>query len=185
MKSLFVIVPALAFAIAGCTTSSQVQEMIDASHRDYLQKSEAHETSINVLKQSSVTSLEKGKANAASIGALEKQMEEVLQRQNIVQGYAEASKVMSAANTVKVSDLEAEMVATKESLEETVARLSEIDQLQEEVMIRHYQLIADSATAAIDALKAKGISSTNDVPAKLDEPIEIVAPDTTALPVVE
>jgi hypothetical protein len=185
MKSLFAVVAVLSIAVTGCTTSSKVQEMIDASHRDYLQKAESYDASINLLKQSSIASLEKGKANSDAIIGLERQMKDVLGRQKTVQENADASKVMSAANTVKVADLEVELDELRESIEKTVDRLSDIDQLQEEVMVRHYQLIADSASAAIDALQAAGASSTNDIPVPLDEPIEIVAPDTTAVPLAK
>ena len=41
----------------GCATKSQVQDMIDGSHRDYLATTKAHEKSIDVLKQSSVAAL--------------------------------------------------------------------------------------------------------------------------------
>ncbi len=170
------IVPVLAIALAGCTTSSKVQELIDASYRDQLQKCEAQDASINLLRKSSVTALEKGKANTDSIAILQKQVDKLLAQQQAIQNYAEASKVMSAANTVKVADLEAELGELKDALDKTVARLSEIDQLQEKVMIQHYQTIADSAAAAIETLKIDGSTATNGIPAQLDSPVEIGAP---------
>jgi hypothetical protein len=166
--------------VAGCATSSHVQEMIDASHQDYLQQSEERDASINLLKESSVASLEKAKANADSIAVLEKQVQKLLTQQDSVKGHAEASKVMSAANTVKIADLGAEVAELAESVKKTLARLSEIDQLQEGVMIRYYSAIAESAAAAAETLKADGSTATNNVPAQLDQPIEIVAPDTSA-----
>ena len=54
------------------------------------------------------------------------------------------------------------------------------DKLYEGVMIAHYQMIADSANEAITQLKAAGWHASTNAPVDLDEPIEIVAPDTTA-----
>ena len=55
MKSLNpIIILSLAAVISGCATSSQVQEMIDASHQDYLNRMDAHENSIDVLKKSAI-----------------------------------------------------------------------------------------------------------------------------------
>ncbi len=177
MKALFKItVPALAVVLAGCTTSSQVQELIDASHRDQLETGQAHAASIDLLKKSSITALENGKANTDSIAILQKQVEKLLAQQEAIKNYAEASKVMSAANTVKVADLEAVVAELKEAIDKTVAELSEIDQLQETVMMQHYQAIADSAAAAIQTLKLDGSTATNDLPARFDDPFEIAAP---------
>jgi hypothetical protein len=58
--------------------------------------------------------------------------------------------------------------------------MGDIDKLYEEVLIRQFQIISDSAKAAIDSLKADGFSATTNAPVKLDLPIEIVAPDTAA-----
>ena len=185
MKVQHIAVPALALVLAGCTTSSQVQEIIDQTHRDYLEQSGAHEASIEVLKQSSMAALERSKKNSESIAALSVDMQEVLERIKVVQGYADASKVMSAANTVKVSDFEHELEVFRETLETTHARMLEVDAIQEEVAIRHYQSIVDAACRAIDTLKANGLGATNQVSATLEDPIEIIAPDTSAAPVAE
>ena len=169
---------AVTMILAGCASTSQVQEMIDASHRDYLNRADAHEASIDVLKKSAMTGLETSKENAATIIQLQTDLEEASTRLKIIQGYAEASKILSAANTVKVADLEDSMLTNHELTEATTKRLAEIDTLYEEVMVAHYQLIVDSATAAIESLQENGSIANTNAPVQLDAPIEIVAPDT-------
>jgi hypothetical protein len=164
----------------GCATKSQVQEMIDASHRDYLEASQEHEKSIDVLKQSSVVALEQNEAQADLLVSLQKQLEAALAQLKPMQGDAEAAKVMSAANTVKVAELSGDVLANKESINETAEKMDTIDKLFEEVMIGHYQNIADSAASAIAALQADDVAPSNGASAGLAEPIEIVAPDTSA-----
>jgi len=154
--------------------------MIDASHRDYRTTSEAHEASINVLKQSSVATSEQNKEHADTLTSLQKQLDAALAQLKVMKGNAEAAKVMSAANTVKVAELGDAMLANQEAINETTERMESIDNLFERVMIDHYQMIADSATAAIAALQVDDVASTNGAPAGLAEPIEIVAPDTSA-----
>ena len=166
--------------LSGCTTSSKVQQMIDASHRDYLSQLETHEESIDVLRQSAKAGLEKSSANAERIAALEKQMAGLAHQMVVVQDLANASKVMSAANTVKVSGLEETVAANKEDADKILNRMAGIDKLYEEGLIRQFQDIATSANAAIESLKANGFSSTTNAPVKLDKPLEIMAPDTTA-----
>jgi hypothetical protein len=183
MKAAYSIALAgLAMVVAGCATSSQVQEMIDASHRDYLTQAESHDASIEVLKKSAMTGLEKSQENSETLVALQARMDEAITQQKTIQGYAEASKVMSAANTVKVAELEEELRTNAESDAESQERLTTIDKLYESVMIAHYQMIADSANAAIESLKADGMAANTNAPVNLDEPIEIVAPDTTSPP---
>jgi hypothetical protein len=172
----------LAFTLAGCATSSQVQEMIDASHQDYLTKAEAHEASIEVLKKSAMTGLEKSKANAEALAALQAELDDVLQQLKVIRGYAEASKVMSAANTVKVAELDEQLQANAEADAREVERLTRIDKLYEATMIANYTVIAEGATAAIATLKTEGVQSSTNAPVKLNEPIEIVAPDTSMPP---
>jgi hypothetical protein len=169
----------LAFTVAGCATSSQVQEMIDASHQDYLTKAESHEASIEVLKKSAMAGLEKSKANAEALASLQAQLEDILQQMRIIRGYAEASKVMSAANTVKVAELDEQLQANAEADAREVERLTRIDKLYEGTMVANYTMIAESANAAIASLKAEGMQSNTNAPVKLNEPIEIVAPDTS------
>lgn len=165
---------------AGCTTSSKVQQMIDASHRDYLKTTQAHTSSINVLKQSSVTLLEQNEQQEDTLVSLQKQLDAALAQLKPMQGNAEAAKVMSAANTVKVAELSDAVLANQEAINETAEKMNTIDHLFEEVMIRHFQNIADSASAAIAALQADDVAATNGASTGLAEPIEIVAPDTSA-----
>ncbi len=181
MKSLNpIIVLSLAAVLSGCATSSNVQEMIDASHRDYLDRMDTHESSIDVLKKSAMAGLEKSKENAVQLQALQTQLDAVLKQMTIVQRNADASKLMSASNTVKVDELDEFMTNYQEKADKIMAQMGDIDRLYEEVLIQQYQVIADSAKAAIDTLKADGFSATTNAPVKLDLPIEIVAPDTAA-----
>ena len=166
--------------MAGCTTSSQVQEMIDTSYRDSSDTRAAHEASINVLKQSSVAALSQNEEQADILTSLQKQLDAALAQLKVMHGNAEAAKVMSAANTVKVAELGDAMLENKETINETAERMESIDNLFEKVMIGHYQMIADSATAAIAALQVDDVATTHGTPVGLAEPIEIVAPDTSA-----
>lgn len=170
----------LSVVLAGCTTSSRVQEMIDASNQDYRNQLQKHEDSIAVLKQSAMTGLDKSSKNAERLSALEKQMAGLSRQMVVVQDLANASKVMSAANTVKVANLEEQVASNKEDTDKVIARMTEIDKLYEQVLIRQFQEIADSANSAIEALKADGFSAKTNAPVKLDKPIEIIAPDTTS-----
>jgi chromosome segregation ATPase len=183
MKIGFTITMAGVLALtAGCATSSKVQQMIDASHRESLDKSAAHEASIDVLKQSSVAALEQGKANAEALVALQQQLKDLSASMQTVKGYAEAAKLMSAANTVKVAGLEEVVNANREELDESLAKLQAIDKLYEEVMIAHYKMLADSANAAIESLRTQGGSAMDGEPIAIGETIEIVAPDTSLVP---
>lgn len=166
--------------LAGCATSSQVQEMIDASHRDYQQQLETNQNSIAVLKQSAMTGLEKSSDNATRLDSLEKQVADLAHQMVVAQDLANASKVISAANTVKVSNLEDQFTIHEEQSARDISRMTDIDELYEKVLIRQFQDIADSADAAIAALKVDGYSASTNAPVKLDTPIVIVAPDTTA-----
>ena len=181
MKTISTIAMAGTLAlVAGCTTSSQVQEMIDAANRDSSDKSAAHEASIDVLRKSSMAALEKGLGNAEAVAALQRQMQETTVALETVKRYAEAAKLMSAANTVKVADLVDAMVANKEDLDESIAQLRADDTVFKEVMTRHYKMMAENAEAAIETLRAEGGDAENGEPIAMGEPIEIVAPDTTA-----
>ena len=192
MKTAYsMILLSLLLLMVGCTTSSQVQEMIDASYRDASDTRAAHEASINVLKQSSVAALSQNEEQAdaltslqerldLALTSLQKQLDAALAQLKVMHGNAEAAKVMSAANTVKVAELGDDMLANQEAINETAERMESIDNLFEKVMIGHYQMIADSATAAIAALQVDDVATTNGTPVGLAEPIEIVAPDTSA-----
>jgi len=174
-------VPLTLLLITGCTTSSKVQEMIDANHRDYQRRADAHEASIDVLKQSAVAGLEKARKNSEMLIEVNAQLESITAQLRVIQGYAEASKVMSAANTVKVADLDNELKTFMETDAELKQRMKKIDELYERVMISHYQQIVDSAGAAIEALREGGWQGSTNAPVKIDKPIEIVAPDTSAI----
>jgi hypothetical protein len=185
MKTVFSIVMAgCCILVAGCATSSQVQEMIDSSQRDYLEKSAEYDASIDVLKKSAVTTLEQNKGQASALTELQQQQEKTLAAFKIMQGNAEAAKVMSAANTVKGAGLETAVVENKQELDESIAELVATDSLYKEMLIEHFQIIADSAHAVLVALKAEepsdAVPETNNAPIDLAEPIEIVAPDTSS-----
>lgn len=178
---LSILVLVLAAMLAGCTTSSKVQEMIDASQRDYLSRAESLQVSVDVLKKSSIAGLEMGKKNTGTIKKLQAELQKSLQHMKVLQGYAEASKIMSAANTVKVAELEEAANRNQENVEQTTERLTEMDKLYEEVMVENFTAIAESANDAIEAIKAGGWSASTNTPVLLNEPIEIVAPDTSAV----
>jgi len=181
MKSLFnIALLGLVAGLTGCATSSQVQEMIDASHQDYLNRMQVHENSIEVLKKSAMAGLEKSKENAVQVQKLQNQLDAVLKQMSVVQRNADASKLMSASNTVKVDELDENLSNYQEKTDKIIARMGDIDKLYEEVLIQQFQSISDSAKAAIEALKADGFSATTNAPVRLDKPIEIAAPDTAA-----
>lgn len=180
MKTIYSMITfGLVALLSGCATSSQVQKMIDASNQDYLTQLKAHEESIDVLKKSAMAGLEKSQENAKKLAELQKQLEGIAQQMKVAQGYADAAKVMSAANTVKVADLSDDFNSYKEATDKKLTGMTAIDKLYEQVLIKQYKEIADSANAAIESLKADGFSSTTNAPVKLDKPIEIVAPDTS------
>lgn len=180
MKILFAgIAIGVVAALAGCVSTTEVQEMIDASRQDYTNQLKAHDNSIDILRKSSMTGLEKSKENAAELAAIQAQLEEIIKQMKVIQGYADAAKVMSAANTVKVANLEDTVNTNQEKTDKTIAKMTAIDKLYEEVLIRQYQMIASSANAAIASLKADGMTANTNAPVKLDKPIEIIAPKTT------
>ena len=166
--------------IAGCTTSSQVQEMIDSSYKDSLAKSAEHDSSIDILKQSSMTALEQNEKQEDALASLQQELDTALGQLKVMTGNTEAAKLMSAANTVKVAELDKSVLSNEEAITETGEKMDSINKLFEEVMIGHYQKLVDSANAAISALQADDVVITNGLPAtELAEPIEIVAPDTS------
>ena len=180
MKSLKLIaVLGMAAVVSGCTTSSQVKEMIDTSYREQTDRIDSHEGSIDVLKTSAMTSLEKGKENAALLLQLQALLADQSKQVKMNKGLSEASSVMSAANTVKAAELDQLLKANTVSDEETEERLIEIDKLYERVLISHYQLIADSARRAIEDLQSSGWTGSSNAPVQIDQPIEILAPTAT------
>lgn len=168
----------LAFTLAGCTTSSKVQEMIDASYREQTDQVNSHGASIDVLKKSAMAGLEKGKENAALLQLIEAELVTMNAQIKTNKGYAEASKVMSAANTVKAAELDELLKENTEADQLTRERMVEIDKLYEATMMEHYQIIADSAQKAIENLKSDGWLGSSNAPVKINDPIEIVAPTT-------
>lgn len=179
MKSLKLIaVVGMVASVSGCATSSKVQEMIDASYREQTGRADSHEKSIDVLRTSAMTSLEKSKENSEKLIQIQAQLEVLKAQVKLNKENAEASKVMSAGNTVKTAELEDLLKANTEIDETTRERLKEIDRLYERVMISHYQMIAESANNAIENLKVDGWIGSTNAPVKIDEPIEIVAPTT-------
>lgn len=109
---------------------------------------------------------------------LQTRLDAVLKQITVVQRNADASKLMSASNTVKVDELDEFITDYQEKTDKIISRMGAIDKLYEQVLIQQFQIISDSAKAAIDSLKADGFSATTNAPVKLDLPIEIVAPDT-------
>ena len=78
MKSLNpIMILSLAAVLSGCATPSNVQEMIDASHRDYLDRMDRHENSIDVLKKSAMAGLEKSKENATQVQEIQTRLDAV------------------------------------------------------------------------------------------------------------
>ena len=167
--------------VSGCATSSQVQEMIDSSYREQTDRVDSHEESIDVLKTSAMTSLEKSQKNSSRLVQIAAQFEDIQAQVKTNKGFAEASNVMSAANTVKLAEVEELLKTNTEADAETRDRLVEIDRLYEAVMISHYQMIADSANKAIDDLKSSGWIGSSNAPVQIDEPIEIVAPNSPSV----
>jgi hypothetical protein len=183
MKYLITVASAATMLVlTGCATSSKVQEMIDTSHQDYLSKSEQYESSIAVLKKTASAVLAQNRAQEKKLAELRKELEEAFETIEVLQGNAEAAKVMSAVNTVKVADLEVSSSDAQEALAMNIARMITIDDVYRTVMLEHFQQIADNANAAITDLKI-GLEPPSrraaKKPANFGESIEIVAPDTT------
>lgn len=175
----------LVVTFSGCATSSQVQEMIDASQRDFLKKSAENAGSIDVLKQTAKASLEKDSEHAAIMKELKEELAETTATLEALQSTAEAVKVLSANSVVQMSELKETVGGNKASMESYFEKMSAIDDLYEQVMISHFQMIADSASAAVASLQADYKPDEIDPVIQkaitpLAEPIEIVAPDTSA-----
>ncbi len=175
----------LVITLAGCATSSQVQEMIDASQSDFLKKSAGNARSIDVLKQTAKASLEKDSEHAAIMRELKKQLAAATAALESLQATVEATKVMSADSIVKMSELKDAVAGNKSVMGVQIEKMRAIDDLYETVLIGHYQRIADSANAAVASLRADNKPDDAELviqrdPILLAEPIEIVAPDTSA-----
>jgi predicted nucleic acid-binding Zn-ribbon protein len=182
-KGVKIAATSLLVVLTGCATSSDVQELIDASHQDYLEKSAQYDASINVLRKSATAALTENRAQAKELEKLRRELEEANATIEVLQGNAEAAKVMSAANTVKVADLEITSTDAQKALAMNIARMMTVDEVYKNVMLNHFQQIADNANAAIADLKI-GLEPPSTQAAKkpvaIAEPLEIVAPDTSA-----
>jgi hypothetical protein len=168
--------------LAGCATSSEVQEMINASHQDYLKKSAQYDASIAILKKSAATTLAENRAQEKELAGVRKQFEQANATIKVLQGNAEAAKVMSAVNTVKVADLEITSSDAQQALSMNITRMMAVDEIYKTVMLNHFQQIADTANAAIADLKIglePASTSSTKKPASITGSLEIVAPDTS------
>ncbi len=173
----------LVLVLGGCATSSQVQEMIDASQNDFLRKSEANAQSIDVLKKTAKDSLEKDSEHAAVMRELRQQLVEASASLEALQATVEATKVMSANSILRMSELKEAVAGNKSVMDVQVEKMRVIDDLYEKVMVAHFQKIADSAAAAITSLEADNKPDELVIlrkPVSLSGAIEIVAPDTSA-----
>ncbi|MBN2163540.1 MAG: hypothetical protein JXR25_11590 [Pontiellaceae bacterium] len=170
----------LAGLLSGCATSSRVQQMIDAANSDRDARIQSHEESIGVLRETAKAGLETSSGNSEQLRELVRRMDELIRQMAVVQDLANGAKVMSAEINVKVSGLEDRLMAHQEKTDASIERMTDIDKLYEEVLIRQFQEIASSANAAAESLRKNGFSATNNVPVMLDELIQIVAPDTSA-----
>lgn len=174
----------LTLVLAGCATSSKVQTMIDASQQDFLKKSTQNTASISVLKKTARDSLEKDSEHAAMMAKLNKQLMEAVAALDRLQATVEATKVMSADSIVKMSELKQAVAGNKSVMDVQIEKMRGIDDLYEKVMLAHFQMIADSANAAITSLEADNKLDDASAPIQrkpilLDEPVEIVPPDTS------
>lgn len=178
---LFMFTGAAALLLTGgCMSAAKVQAMIDAAHQDQRTTAQAHAKSIAILQESASTALAQNEQQADEIDALEKQMDSTQAQLKPIQGNAEAAKVMSAANTVRVAELADAVAANRETIQETIEKMETYDHLYESVMIAHFKQIIESANEAIATLQADDVVATNGPSTGLAAPIEIVAPDTTA-----
>jgi hypothetical protein len=174
----------MVIALAGCATSSQVQEMIEASQNDFLKKSAENASSIRVLKQTAKVSIEKDSEHAATMLELKQQQAEATAVLKSLQAAVDAAKLMSASSVVTMSEMKETFGGNKATMDAHIERMQAIDDLYEKVMLAHFQQIADSANAAMASLEADNKPDEADAliqrtPISLDEPIEIIPPDTS------
>jgi len=174
----------LALALAGCTTSSQVQEMIDASQQDFLKKSRENTASIDVLKQTAKASLENDSEHAATIRELQKQLAEASTALGTMSSNLEAVKVMAASSVVRMSELQEAIDGNKTVMDVYIEKMRANDQLYEKVLTEYFRQIADSANASLAALQSTNQLGAVEAPVQrkpipMAEPIEIEAPDTS------
>ena len=172
----------LVIVLAGCATSSQVQEMIDASQQDFLQKSEENSASVDVLKQAAKASLEKDREHAVVMQELRKQLAEATAALETVTATAEATKLMSAGSVVEIAELQEALEGNKTVLDVYIEKMRQNDELYTRVLSDYFRQEADRANASLASLQAadEGDAPIQREPIALGEPIEIVAPDTSA-----
>lgn len=163
--------------LAGCMTSTKVQKMIDLSTQGAEEKIVSHDDAIDQLQEMADNAKKERSETIAHLQEVVEQIEAVEQYVSESRSLANAAKVMSAENTVKLADLEELLVAYKKSTDTQIDQMANNDKLYEEVLIQQYQSIADSANAAIEALRNNGLTANE--PVDLERPIEITAPDTS------
>ena len=174
----------LALALAGCTTSSQVQEMINASQQDFLKKSNENAASIDVLKQTAKASLENDSKHAATLRELQKQQAEASALLDTMVTNLEAMKVMAASSVVRMSELQEAIDGNKTVMDVYIEKMRANDQLYEKVLTEYFRQLAESANASLEALQSSSQLGAVGLPVKrkpipMAEPIEIEAPDTS------
>ncbi len=174
----------LMLALAGCTTSSQVQEMINASQQDFLKKSNENAASIDLLTQKANASLENDSQHAATIKELQKQLVDALMAQNTLSNNLEAVKVMAASSVVQMSELQEAIDGNKTVMDVYIEKMRANDQLYEKVLTEYFRQIAENANASLTALQSTNVLGEVDSvvqrkPIPMAKPIEIEAPDTS------
>lgn len=174
----------LVIVLAGCATSSQVQEMIDASHQDFLKKSEGNADSIDVLKENAKASLENDSEQAIRTQELQKQLAEATAALESVTVMAGVTKLSTARNVVEIAEMQESIEGNKSVMEIHVEKMRENDELYEKVLSVYFQQVADSANAALALLQAANEPDPEPPiqrnPIPMAEPIEIIAPDTSS-----
>ena len=183
LSNLF-LVAGLGLALTGCTTSTQVQRMIDASQQDFLKKSNENAASIDVLKQTAKASLENDNKHAATLRKLQRQQAEASAALNTMAENLEAMKVMAASSVVRMSELQEAIDGNKTVMDVYIEKMRANDQLYEKVLTEYFQKLAKSANASLEALQSSNQLGAVKVPVKrkpipMAEPIEIEAPDTS------
>ena len=170
---------AIGTALTGCMTSNKVQEMINQSTLGLDERIEANGESLTTLEKTAQNAKEQSATNDRRVQELNRQLTTVAEEIKASAKTANNARVMSAENTVKMAELEKTVTAFKEETVAELEKMGELDKLYEAVLIQQFQSIADSANAAIESLRASGYSSDANTPVNLDEPIEIMAPDTS------
>lgn len=175
----------LVIVLAGCATSSQVQEMIDASQQDFLRTSEKNADSVDVLKQTAKALLEKDGEYDIAMQELQKQLVETAASLKSVTAIAEATKILSANSVVEISEMQEAIDGNKTVMDVYIEKMRENDELYEKVLINYFRKLADSANASLASLQATDPPGEAGSPMRresipLAEPIEIIAPDTSS-----